>query len=294
LALRTDTPIAEGTALVSRPWRDGEWSANRPPSRWWPRLDLRELFSYRELAVALATRDVKVKYKQTFFGVAWALFQPLFAVLVFSVVFHRIANVPTDDIPYPVFVYAGMTVWLYFSSSLTGAAQTLVDNRELITKIFFPRLLAPIAAVFPPLLDFGISLVILGVFLAVYGVVPGPELALLPLWVFAALVLALAVGLWLAALNVKYRDVRHVLPFMVQVWFFATPIVYSASNLTEPWQWVYYLNPVVALVEGFRWSVASGPPPGPEALVSLAVAVVLLVGGIAYFHRLEQFFGDLI
>jgi lipopolysaccharide transport system permease protein len=244
--------------------------------------------------VALAARDLKVRYKQTFFGVAWAVLQPLFAVAIFTVVFGRVARLPTNGTPYPVFVFAGMVIWLYFSASVTGAAQNLVDNRDLVTKVFFPRLLAPIAAVFPPLVDFCISLAILAIFVAAYGITPGPQLALLPVWMLAAVVLALAAGLWLSALNVKYRDVRHVLPFLVQVWFFASPVVYSGTSLRGTWAWVFALNPVVALIDGFRWSVLSGAPPGLEALVSLGVGALLLVGGLAYFHRLEQFFGDLI
>lgn len=267
---------------------------NRPPTGWWPRLDMRELLAYRELAVSFALKDLKVRYKQTFFGVAWAVLQPLLAVLIFSIVFGRLAGLPTDGIPYPVFAYAGMAIWLYFSSSLTAAAQNLVDNRDLVTKVYFPRLLSPLAAVFPPLVDLGISLVILGVFLAAYGVAPGPQLALLPVWIVAAVLLALATGLWLSALNVKYRDVKYVLPFLVQVWFFASPVVYSSSILHGAWRWVFALNPTVALVDGFRWSLADGPAPGLEALISLALGLAVLVSGIAYFRRLERHFADLI
>jgi lipopolysaccharide transport system permease protein len=255
---------------------------------------MREFLAYRELAVSLAVRDLRVRYKQTFFGVAWAALQPLLAVLIFTVVFGRVAHLPTDGTPYPVFVYAGMAVWLYFSSSLSAAAQTLVENRELVTKVFFPRLIAPLAAVFPPLVDFGISLAILAIFVAAYGIVPTPQLALLPVWILAAVLLALAAGLWLSALNVKYRDVRHVLPFLVQIWFFASPVVYSGSSLYGSWRWVFALNPVVALIDGFRWSITSGPAPGLEGLVSLGVGLIMLFSGLAYFHRLEQFFGDLI
>jgi lipopolysaccharide transport system permease protein len=269
------------------------WSVNRPPSAW-PRIDLGELLAYRELAMALAVRDLRVRYKQTFFGVAWAVLQPLIAVAIFTVVFGRVARLPTDGSPYPIFVFAGMTMWLYLSAGVSGAAQNLVSNRELVTKVFFPRLLAPVAGVFPPLVDLAISLIILGVFLVAYGIVPGPQFALLPLWVVAAMLLALAVGLWLSALNVKYRDVRHVLPFLLQVWFFASPVVYAGSSLDGLWRWVFALNPAVALIDGFRWSVLSGPPPGVEGLVSLGVCLVLLVGGLAYFQRLERYFGDLI
>jgi len=293
LATRTDTSRVDPPRRASEPERSGEWNVNRPPTGW-PRLDLRELLAYRELAVALALRDLRVRYKQTFFGVAWAVLQPLIAVAIFTVVFGRVARLPTDGTPYPVFVYAGMAIWLYFSASVNGAAQNLVSNRDLVTKVFFPRLLAPVAGVFPPLVDFAISLCILAIFVAAYGIVPGPELALLPAWVLAAVLLALAAGLWLSALNVKYRDVRYVLPFLLQVWFFASPVVYAGSSLYGSWRWVFALNPVVALIDGFRWSVLSGPPPGLEALVSLGVGFVLLLGGLVYFHRLERYFGDLI
>jgi lipopolysaccharide transport system permease protein len=286
--------VLEPAAPASRLTRDAQWKVNAPPSRWWPRLDLRELLAYRELAVAFAVKDLRVRYKQTFFGVAWAVFQPLFAVLIFTVVFGRVAHLPTDGTPYPVFVYSGMAIWLYFSSSVTAAAQSLVENRELVTKVWFPRLLAPLAAVFPPLVDLAISLAILAIFIAGYGVAPGPALILLPIWILAAVVLAVATGLWLSALNVKYRDVKHVLPYLVQVWFFASPVVYAGSSLYGHWRWVFALNPAVGLIDGFRWSLISGPAPGLEGLVSLAVGLITLIGGIVYFRRLEQFFGDLI
>lgn len=280
-------------AIPLAPRREAPWVENRPLVGWWPRLDLAELFAYRELAFSFALKDLKVRYKQTFFGVAWVALQPLLAVMIFTVVFGRHGGLPSAGIPYPVFVYAGMALWLYFSTSLAAAAQYLVDNRDLVTKVFFPRLLAPIAAVFPPLVDLAISLVILAVFLGAYRVAPGPEIALLPIWIAATVVFALAAGLWLSALNVKYRDVKYVLPFLIQVWFFASPIVY-ASSIYAGWRWVFALNPMVALLVGFRWSVADGPAPGPEALVSLAVVLVVLVTGIAYFRRLERHFADLI
>jgi lipopolysaccharide transport system permease protein len=293
LATRTDTSQVDPSGRDARSHRNGHWNVNRPPAGW-PRLDLRELVAHREVALALAVRDLRVRYKQTFFGVAWAVMQPLIAVAIFTVVFGRVARLPTGGTPYPVFVYAGMAIWLYFSASVNGAAQNLVSNRDLVTKVFFPRLLAPLAGVFPPLVDFAISLCILAVFVAAYGIVPGPELALLPVWVLAAILFALAAGLWLSALNVKYRDVRYVLPFLLQVWFFASPVVYAGSSLDGLWRWIFALNPVVALIDGFRWSVLSGPAPGLEALVSLAVGCLVLLGGLVYFHRLERYFGDLI
>jgi homopolymeric O-antigen transport system permease protein len=270
------------------------WTENAPPSRWLPRLQARDLWHHRELALVLAMKDLRVRYKQTFFGVAWALLQPLLGVLIFSVVFGRLAGLPTDGIPYPVFVYAGYAIWIYVASGVSGAAQSLVDNRDLVTKVYFPRLLAPIAAIVPGLVDLLPSLAVIGVFLAVYGVAPGPEVVLLPLWVAGGAVLSLAVGLWLAAVNVKYRDVRHALPFLLQIWMFLSPVVYASSLVHGRWRLAYALNPVVTLVEGFRWSIAGGPPPGWESLISLLVVLVVLAGGFVYFRRVEQYFADVI
>ena len=282
-------PAAEATA-----GRAPGWAENRPTGGWAPHLDVAELWAYRELALALAARDLRVRYKQTFFGVAWVVLQPLLAVLIFSVVFGRLARLPTDGIPYPVFVYAGLVVWFYFSSTITSAAQSLVDQREIVTKVYFPRLIAPIAAVVPGLVDLAISLVVLGVFLVIYGVTPGPEIVLLPLFLLGAVLLALGSALWLSSLNVKYRDVRHVLGFLLQVWLFASPVVYSSSLVEGNWRYLYAANPIVGVVDGVRWSLAGGPAPGAEALVSLAVGVALLISGLAYFRRVERYFADLI
>jgi lipopolysaccharide transport system permease protein len=282
-------PAAEATAT-----RAHGWAENRPTGGWAPHLDLAELWAYRELALALAARDLRVRYKQTFFGVAWVVLQPLLAVFIFSVVFGRLARLPTDGIPYPVFVYAGLVVWFYFSSTITSAAQSLVDQREIVTKVYFPRLIAPIAAVVPGLVDLAISLLVLGVFLVIYGVTPGPEIVLLPFFLLGAVMLALGSALWLSSLNVKYRDVRHVLGFLLQVWLFASPVVYSSSLVEGNWRYLYAANPIVGVVDGVRWSLAGGPAPGAEALVSLAVGVALLISGLAYFRRVERYFADLI
>jgi lipopolysaccharide transport system permease protein len=284
-ALRSGGPL---------PGDDLGWVENRPSSGWLPRLDARDLWGHRELALVLALKDLRVRYKQTFFGVAWAVLQPLFGVLIFSVIFGHLARLPTEGLPYPVFVYAGLGIWLYVSGAVTGCAQSLVDNRDLITKVYFPRLLAPLAAVLPGLVDLAPSLAIIGIFLAVYGVVPGPALALLPLWILAAAVVALAIGLWFAALNVKYRDVRYALPFFLQVWMFGSPVVYASSLVHGRWRYAFAANPMVTLVDGFRWSLADGPAPGPEALVSLVVVIVILLGGFVYFRRVEQYFADVI
>jgi lipopolysaccharide transport system permease protein len=285
VALRTEAPL---------PVHERVWHENRPPEGWLPRLDLAELWSERELALVLALKDLRVRYKQTFFGIAWAILKPLAGVAIFTVFFGRLAHLPTDGLPYAVFVYSGLAIWLYFSSALTTSAQSLVDNRDLVAKVYFPRLLAPIAGVAPDLVDLGINLVVLGVFLVVYGVSPGPALATLPVWILAAVALAFAVGLWLASLNVKYRDVKYVLPFVLQLWLYASPVVYSTNLVQGAWRYLYALNPMVAVIDGFRWSLAGGPAPGPEALVSLAVGVAILCSGFVYFRRVESSFADLI
>ena len=270
------------------------WVENAPPRRGLPPLEARELWSHRELALILALKDLKVRYKQTFFGVAWALLQPLVGVLIFSVFFGRLAGLPTDGIPYPLFSYVGLTIWLYVSAAVATAAQSLVDNRDLVTKVYFPRLLAPLAAIVPGLVDYGIALAIVAVFLGVYGVVPGPALALLPVWIVLAGLLALGVGLLLAALNVKYRDVRQALPFLLQVWMFGSPVVYSSSTVEGAWRYLYAANPMVTVIDGARWSLANGPAPGPESLVSAAVVAVLLWSGFVHFRRVERHFADVI
>lgn len=284
------TPAAHARA----PGAELPWVENAPRVGRLPRLDLHELWTERELALILALKDLRVRYKQTFFGVAWALLQPLVAALIFTIVFGRAVQLSTDGIPYAVFVFTGITIWLYFSSAVAAAAQSLVDNRDLIAKVYFPRLLAPVAGVAPGLVDLGISLPIIGVFLVVWSVTPGIELVLLPLWVLAALVTAFAFGLLLAGLNVRYRDVRFALPFLLQVWLFVTPVVYSISVIQGGWRYVYALNPMATIVAGFRWSIVGGPAPGPEAFVSVSVVLLTLAGGFLYFTRVERSFADVI
>ena len=294
MTYRTEEHTAVTSPSGLAPRGDIQWIENRPVAGWLPSVDIRELWGYRDLGLTLALRDLRVRYKQTFFGVAWALIQPLAAALIFSVVFGRLAGLASDGMPYPVFVYAGLTIWLYFSGSLTSAAQSLVDNRELVSKVYFPRMVAPAAAVIPGLLDLAISVVVLGVFLLVYDVVPSWAVLLTPFWILAACVFAFAVGLWLSALNVKYRDVKHALGFTVQVWMFASPVVYSSSLVDGAWAYLYAVNPLVSILDGFRWSVADGPALGAPALVSLAVGVVVLLSGIVYFRKSERMFADLI
>jgi lipopolysaccharide transport system permease protein len=270
------------------------WVENRPPARWLPSLDLRELWQHRELALVFALKDIRVRYKQTLFGVAWAILQPLLGALIFTIFLGRLAHVSSGGLPYPVFVYSGLTIWLYVSGAVSSSAQSLIENRNLVTKVYFPRLLAPAAAVVPGLVDLVPSLAILAVFLLVYDVTPGAAVVLLPFWIAAAAVLSLAVGLWLSALNVRYRDVRYALPFLLQAWMFGSPVVYAGALVQGPWRYLYALNPMVAILEGFRWSVAGAAPPDSSAFVSAAVLVLLAVGGVVYFRRVDQSLADMI
>ena len=265
------------------------------PASAWPTIDLRELWDYRELLYFLTWRDLKVRYKQTALGAAWAVIQPLFMMLVFSLFFGRLAGVPSDGVPYPVFTFCALLPWQLFAHALTESSNSLVGNQNLITKVYFPRLVVPMSAVLGGLVDFAIAFVILLGMLAFYGLVPGWQILALPAFVLLAVMTALAVGLWLSALNVQYRDVRYTINFLVQFWLFATPVAYPSSIIPAQWRVVYGLNPMVGVVEGFRWSLLGKPEsPGVVVLVSTIVVVTLLVGGLYYFRRMEQQFADVI
>jgi lipopolysaccharide transport system permease protein len=270
------------------------WIENAPSHAWLPRLDLHELWASRELVLVLALRNVKVRYKQTALGVGWALLQPLAGVAIFTVVMRRLANVPSEGIPYPVFAYAGLAVWLYFTNGATAAAESLAAYRDLVTKVYFPRLLAPLAAILPGLIDLAISIAAVGVFMLVYGVTPTAALTLLPLWIGAAVATTFGVGVWLSALNARYRDVRNALGFLLQILLFATPVVYPSSLVHGSLRFVLYLNPVAGVVDGFRWSLIGAPRPGLPALTSLGSGLLVLIGGLVYFARVERRLADVI
>ena len=270
------------------------WVENSATDRFHPVGLVRDLWTYRELCVAFAVSTLRVRYKQAAFGIAWAVLQPLLAVILFSIVFGRLAGLPTDGIPYPVFNYCAMILWLYVSLGVAAAAQSLVENRDLITKVYFSRPVAPLAAAFPGLVDLAIASVVLVGMLVVYGVTPSWAVVFTPAWVLAAMLVVLSVGFPLAALNVRFRDVRLALPLVLQLWLFASPVVYSSSLVEGAWKYVYALNPMSTVLDGFRWSVADGPAPGPEALVSAAVVVVVLVAGLSYFARAESSFADVV
>src|SRR5947208_149906 len=251
------------------------------PARGWASLGLKEVWEYRELLYFLTWRDVQVRYKQTALGAAWAVIQPLFMMLVFSLFFGRLAKVASDGIPYPIFTFCALLPWQLFAHALTESSNSLVANERLITKVYFPRLVVPIAAVLGGLVDFGVAFVILIAMILYYGIVPGWTIITLPGFVVLAVLTAMAVGLWLSALNVQYRDVRYTINFLIQFWLFATPVAYPSSLVPERWRPLYGLNPMAGVVEGFRWALLGKSEP-PKALlaVSVVVVILLLIGGL--------------
>jgi len=255
----------------------------------------RELWEYRELLYFLIWRDLKVRYKQTALGVGWAVIQPVVAMVIFSLIFGRFAKLPSEGLPYPVFVYAGLLPWNYFAASLSGASGSIVGNTNLITKVFFPRLLIPLGSVATPAVDFFIALLVLVGLMFGYGISPDWHLVLLPFFLLMALLTSLGIGLWLATVNVRYRDVPYVIPFMTQIWMYASPIIYPVTLLPSKWQWVLSLNPLTGVIEGFRWSLLGQHRPALLVLlVSAGVGVALTVSGLAYFRRVERGFADIL
>ena len=265
------------------------------PSKGWVSLQLKELYAYRELLYFLIWRDIKVRYKQTALGAAWAIIQPFFTMLVFSLFFGRLAKMQSDGLPYPVFAYAALVPWTFFAQGLSQASDSLVGSANLIRKVYFPRLAIPVGTVAGGVVDFALAFGVLLLMMFYYGVRPGWQIVWLPLLLLLALVTALGVGLWLSALNVKFRDVKYVVPFVTQFWMFLTPIAYPSSLLPEVWRPVYALNPMVGVVEGFRWALlGTDTAPGPMLGVSATVALLLLVSGAFVFRRMEKSFADVV
>jgi lipopolysaccharide transport system permease protein len=265
------------------------------PSRGWISLNLRDLWRYRELLYFLTWRDLKVRYKQTVLGAAWAVIQPFFTMVVFSIFFGRLAQIPSDGLPYPVFTYTALLPWQYFANSVTMSGNSLVSSANLLSKVYFPRLAIPIAPLIAGLVDFAIAFVVLIGLMLFYGIVPTVAVITLPAFLLLAIVTALGAGLWLSAMNVQYRDIRYAIPFVVQVWLFASPVAYPSSMVPEQWRALYGLNPMAGVVEGFRWALlGSGQAPGPLLAVSAGMAVVLLVSGLFYFRRMEKTFADVV
>lgn len=268
------------------------------PSKNWTGLDFGELWRFRDLLLVLAWRNVLVRYKQTFFGIAWAVIQPVFMMVAFTLFFGKLAGLDhkVNGFPYQVFTYTALLPWTFFSTSLNQTAQSMVGNSNMLRKIYFPRLILPVAAVITALVDFAIAFGVLGVLMVFYHVYPDPiKLLLLPPLILLAFITALGLGLFLAAANVAYRDIGYVLPFIVQIWLFATPIVYDASHIREPYRTIIGLNPMSGVVEGFRWSLLNyNSPPGWPAVVSAGVAVCMLVFGVVYFGRAQRTFADIV
>jgi lipopolysaccharide transport system permease protein len=264
------------------------------PRHGWRSLGLRELLEHRELLYFFVWRDMKVRYKQTFFGAAWAVLQPVLLMIVFSLTLGRLPGVGPSGVPYPLFVFVGLVPWTLFAQSLSGASNSLVGGEGIITKVYFPRLLLPFAAVGSYLIDFVLALVVLGLLMAYFGVMPSLAIVWLPILTIIGIAAALGVGTFLSAVNVRYRDVRYVVPFLVQLWLFATPVLYTSALIPERWRTIYALNPMTGVVDGFRWALLGGPRPDDLIVVSAVATALILIGSLAYFRRAERTFADVI
>ncbi len=265
------------------------------PAKGWVTLGLRELWAYRELLYFFVWRDIKVRYKQTILGASWAIIQPFFTMIVFSIFFGRLAKVPSDGLPYPIFSYAALVPWSFFANGVSQASNTLVANSNMVKKIYFPRLAMPIASVLAGIVDFVLAFLVLLGMMLFYNVTPTINVLWLPLFLLLALTTSLGVSLWLAAMNVQFRDVRYVVPFIIQIWLFITPIAYSSTLLSEPWHTIYGINPMAGVVEGFRWALlGTATAPGAIVAVSAIVSLVILISGAFYFRRIEKTFADVV
>jgi lipopolysaccharide transport system permease protein len=278
----------------------GETVGERPvvriiPRRGWLELGLGELWEYRELLYFLVWRDIKVRYKQTIIGAAWAVLQPFLTMVVFSLFFGLLAHIPSQGLPYPIFYYCALLPWMYFAGALQGATGTVVEHQRVITKVYFPRVLLPLASVVSGLVDFAIGFVVFVGMMLYYGIVPTKAILLLPGLLLLAALTALGMGLWLSALNAIYRDVRYVVPFLVQFWMFASPVAYPSALVPARWRWLYGLNPMAGVIEGFRWALTGhGQPPDRLLWVSVGIVLLLVGGGLAYFQRMEATIADVV
>lgn len=266
------------------------------PSHGWVSLKLRELWEYRELLYFLVWRDIKVRYKQTVLGAAWAIIQPFMTMIVFSLFFGRLAQIPSDGVPYPVWSFAALVPWSFFANGLSMSSDSLVGSANLIKKVYFPRLAIPIATVLSGVVDFALAFIVLIILMLLYGIVPTVKIIFLPLFLLLALVTALGVGLWLSAMNVQFRDIRYTVPFLTQFWMFITPIAYPSSLIeNDVLRAIYSINPMVGVVEGFRWALLNtDTAPGPIIIVSSIAAIFLLTSGLFYFRRMEKTFADVV
>jgi lipopolysaccharide transport system permease protein len=263
--------------------------------RGWMALDLGELWAYRELLYFFVWRDIKVRYKQTVIGAAWAVLQPLMTMLVFSLFFGLLAKIPSQGLPYPIFYYCALLPWTYFATAMQGATNIVVEQQRVITKVYFPRVVLPIASVLSGLVDFAIAFAVFLPMLAYYRIVPTAAVLWLPVFTLLAVLTALGVGLWLSALNALYRDVRYIVPFLVQFWMFGSPVAYPSSLVPEKWRWLYGLNPMAGVIEGFRWALTGhGEPPGMLLAASSAAVVLLVLSGLVYYHAMEGTIADVV
>ena len=282
-ALQTPTQAAPPALRIS------------PPGRWWA-IPFAELWENRELIYFFVWREIKVRYKQTAIGAAWAVLQPFLTMLLFTVVFGRFARIPSEGMPYPIFYYSALLPWTYFASSIQNATNAIVQNQGMITKVYFPRLALPLSSVLSGLVDFGVSFLMFVAMMIYYGIRPGIPLLFFPVFLLLAILLAAGTGLWLCAMNALYRDVRYVVPFLVQFWMFASPVVYPASIIPAKWRWLYGLNPMAGVIEGFRWSLSGrgGAPPERLMLGSVLIIAALLVSGLFYFQKMEATIADVV
>lgn len=265
------------------------------PSQGWLPLNLREVWAFRELLIQLVWRDISVRYKQSVAGIGWALFQPVMTMVIFTIIFGKFAKLPSDGIPYPVFTYCALLPWNYFARSLGDSSESLVGSSHLITKVYFPRLILPLSKVFAGLIDFSIGFVVLVGMMFWYGMSPNQGVFFLPLFLFIAMGSALGMGLWLTALNVKYRDVKFLVPFLTQFWMYASPVAYSTSLIPQKWQSLYALNPMVGVIEGFRWALLGREAPSAQLiLLPVVIIIFMIVSGLFYFKRMEKAFADII
>lgn len=264
------------------------------PTRDWVPLNLGDLWEYRELLYFLVWRDIKIRYKQTVLGAAWAIIQPLATMVVFTVIFGRLAKIPSEGIPYPIFSYCALLPWNYFAIALDRSSNSLVNNAQLLSKVYFPRLVIPLAGVSAGVVDFGIAFLVLIGIMLFYGIAPTVTALALPAFLLLAMATALGVSLWLSALNVQYRDIRYVIPFLIQFWMYATPVVYSSSLIPERWRVLYGLNPMAGVVEGFRWALVGANAPGPMLAMSMAMVLLILISGAFYFRHMEKTFADVV
>jgi len=290
----------KGEAVLDYQLKDKNYIINKPPvivirpiTGWVP-VDLRELWDYRELLYSFISRDIKVRYKQTALGAAWAVIQPLFMMIVFTLAFGRLAKIPSEGLPYPLFSYAALLPWTLFAEGITRSTNSMISNSNIMTKVYFPRLIMPISGILSPLIDFTIAFVILLGMMLYYGFTPTINVLFLPAFILLALGTSLGVGLWLSALNVQYRDFQYTVPFLIQMWLFASPVVYPSSLLPEPYRTLFGLNPMAGVIEGFRWALLGTAPPSYLIAVSALMVVALLVSGAFYFKRMEKTFADVV